>query len=98
MKAARARIFAEGVGECAVSSATFCLMAGEGLRRLSSRPSYHAPISVHFWKPRLEPPGGIKATIIKPATPCQGGMEYSCLISGISLSCHCHWLLPIEAG
>src|SRR5271170_2056921 len=98
INAASACIFASCVGECAVSSATFCLISGEASRLPCDSAVYHEPISTQLVNGRLTPPGGIIDTIIIPATAFIGGMSSSCRNSATSFTSHCQPLGPADVG
>src|SRR5260221_13538774 len=89
-KAASACILASVVGALAVSSATFCLISGEGSRRPWARSDSHLAISVQLTKPFFcESPGGIRERSIWPAMPFQGGMSSSARMALTSETTHC---------
>src|SRR5216684_3815018 len=68
-------------------------------RDVVASPFSQRPISFQSANPLLAPPPeGNRDTTICPATPFQDGIEFSGRMAFMSLTTHCHWLLPTEVG
>src|SRR5215469_12695656 len=95
-KLAMARIFSIGELTDAVSSATFCLISGDGSALPRVRLSYQVPISCQLLNPLITlPDDGKNETTICPATPARGGISFSGRTAFTSNTVHCVW--PVDA-